>query len=190
MPEPQPRSAALWRRRALLALGAWSVLPTRASAATPPPEVAADWPAARLQGQGPLRVWGLHICDLRLWTAAPALGPDNWARTPLALEIEYARALSGQRIAERSLAEMRRGGPIDATTAERWLAEMARLFPDVRAGDRITGHHRPGEGPRFTHNGRDRGELRDAPFGPRFFGIWLAPTTSEPTLRSALLGSA
>ena len=31
-------------------------------------------------------------------------------------------------------------------------------------------------------------EKRDAEFARRFFGIWLAPETSEPRLRAALLG--
>jgi hypothetical protein len=31
-------------------------------------------------------------------------------------------------------------------------------------------------------------ELADREFGTRFFGIWLAPHTSEPGLRARLLG--
>ena len=65
---------------------------------------------------------------------------------------------------------------------------MTRLFPDVRAGDRITGVHRPGTGARFFVNGRLQGELPDADFARLFFGIWLSPRTSEPALREALLG--
>jgi hypothetical protein len=49
---------------------------------------------------------------------------------------------------------------------------------------------RPGEAAVFWLNGRLRGEIRDAEFARRFFGIWLSPRTSEPALRSALLGSA
>ena len=58
----------------------------------------------------------------------------------------------------------------------------------MRAGDRITGVHLPGEGARFFVNGRLQGELRDADFARLFFGIWLSPRTSEPALREALLG--
>ena len=71
---------------------------------------------------------------------------------------------------------------------ERWLAAMKRAFPDVDEGDRITGVQRPGEGVRFFHNGTLRGEVRDADFARRFFGIWLSPQTSEPELRQSLLG--
>jgi hypothetical protein len=41
---------------------------------------------------------------------------------------------------------------------------------------------------RFFHNGNPRGEVRDAEFTRRFFGIWLGEATSEPALRDSLLG--
>ena len=75
-----------------------------------PSEVVAALPGARLQGAGLLRFLGLRVYDIRLWTGAIAVGAD-WAQaaaTPLALEIEYARALEGAQIAERTLKEMRR----------------------------------------------------------------------------------
>ena len=82
-----------------------------------------------------------------------------------------------------------RQAEIAADTGARWLGEMTRIFPDVRAGDRITGVQRPGTGARFFVNGRLQGELPDSDFARLFFGIWLSPRTSEPALRAALLGS-
>lgn len=179
------------RRDALLAMGAAAVVPwARAQASpTPPVEVQAELPGARLQGQGRLRFFGLHVYDIRLWTAAP-MRADDALRAVAALEIEYARHLKGPSIAERSLAEMQRVGEVSAGDAERWLAAMKQLFPDVQAGDRITGVHRPGDGARFHVNGRMAGEVRDAAFARLFFAIWLSPRTSEPQLRAALLGAA
>jgi hypothetical protein len=164
-------------------------VPTVAAQANAPApgEVQADLPGARLQGQGRLRFFGLHIYDIRLWTQAP-MQTEDALRTSAALEIEYARSLKGPLIAERSLTEMQRVADISATDGERWLTRMKALFPDVQAGDRITGVHRPGEGVRFHVNGRLAGELRDASFARLFFGIWLSPRTSEPQLRNALLG--
>ena len=107
----------------------------------------------------------------------------------LALELEYARALDGQAIAERSLKEMKGLARVDAAQAERWLQQMRQIFPDVKKGDRITGVQQPGEAARFFVNGQPRGEVRDAEFTRLFFGIWLSPRTSQPKLREALLGS-
>ena len=157
--------------------------------AAPPPEIAAVWPTALLQGQGRLRFFGLQVYDIRLWAARGRVGTDDWDQRALALEIEYRRALAGRQIAERSLEEMRRAGPVDTAAAGRWMLTMTRLFPDVNAGDRITGRHEPGVAADFFVNGSPRGEVRDAEFARLFFGIWLAPWTSEPKLRSALLGA-
>ena len=157
-----------------------------------PAEVAAALSGARLQGSGLLRFLGFRVYDIRLWIGAAAVGSD-WDRaattTPLALEIEYARGLVGAQIAERSLTEMRRQGEIAAADADRWLAAMTQIFPDVAPGDRITGVHQPGQGARFFVNGGPRRQVAEADFSRRFFGIWLAPQTSEPALRSSLLGT-
>ena len=176
----------LMRRRLILAAALLPALGVQARVA-PPPEVAAELPGASAQGEARLRFFGLRVYDIRLWAGEGALAAD-WPVLPLALEIEYARALDGAAIAERSLKEMRRQAEIDADTGANWLAEMTRIFPDVNAGDRITGVHRPGTGARFFVNGRLRGEVLDADFARLFFGIWLSPRTSEPALREALLG--
>ena len=182
------RCAAPERRRLLCAAALIALAPAAHAQAGPPPEVAQDLPGARLQGQGTLRWLGLRVYDAALWTRAPLAAADA-ANTPLALELRYARRLKGPLIAERSLDEMRRQGPIDEDSARRWMAAMTGLFPDVDDGDRITGVHRPGVGARFHVNGRLAGEVGDAQFARRFFGIWLSDSTSEPALRSALLGA-
>jgi hypothetical protein len=176
------------RRRGLLAAAAmWATVAHAQTAA--PAELATDLPGARLQGSGRLRFLGLRIYDARLWMAAQPVGKDFGA-SPFALEIEYARELKGEQIAERSLAEMRRQGDIAEPLAARWLTTLKQLIPDVKGGDRITGVHLPGAGARIYLNGSLRGEPRDTEFARLFFGIWLSPRTSEPTLRDALLGRA
>jgi hypothetical protein len=173
----------------VLAAGPAVLLPMPALAAAAPPEVNAALPQARLQGSGRLRFLAFNVYDARLWTPA-AIGPDQWAAAPLALELQYLRKLDGQAIAERSLSEMKRQGTIATDTASRWLGEMRRLFPDVAAGDRLTGLYLPGEGARFYFNGQLKGEVRDPEFARWFFGIWLAPQTSEPAMRLQLLGGS
>ncbi len=153
-----------------------------------PQEVQAALKAPVLRGQGRLRFLGLKVYEARLWQAAAGLGND-WSTTPLALEIRYQRDLQGEQIADRSLKEMRRQGDIDDGLAQRWLLSMKTLFPDVTDGTRITGLYTPGEGARFYVDGQAKGRVGDAEFARRFFGIWLAPQSSEPELRAALLGT-
>lgn len=176
------------RRAFTVALAAGCTAPAWANVArAAPPEVMAELGRARLAGSGRLRWLGLHVYDARLWVEGP-LSAADWALRPAALEIEYARGLSGRAIAERSLDEMRRQRPIPPEQAERWLAAFVPLMPDVSAGDRLTGVHRPGEALRLFANGQARGELRDAEFARLFFGIWLSEQTSQPALRQSLLG--
>jgi hypothetical protein len=180
---------AIGRRPLLMSLAA--LLPAAGvQASTPPAEVRAEWPQALLVGSGRLRFMGLLVYEARLWVPGPpaALDSQGWAAQPFALEIVYARSLQGAAIASRSLDEMRRQGEPDPATAERWLQAMKTTFPDVREGDRLVGLHQPGDGARFLFNGAARGQWREATLAQRFFGIWLAPQTSEPKLREALLG--
>ena len=172
-----------WHAEAVLVLALSCLLTGTAAWAHP------QLPGSRLQGEATLRYFGLRIYHARLWTL-PDFRSGQSVEQPMVLELEYLRELKGQAIAERSLQEMQRAGPIPEAQAQRWLAEMQRIFPDVKAGDRISGQHLPGQGARFWHNGRPAGQVDDPGFARLFFGIWLAPSTSEPGMRVALLGLA
>lgn len=165
------------RRHTLLAafaLGTWA-------------QAAPDLTGLALRGQGHMRFLGLLVYDIRLWSAAPVTAA-NWQEQPLTLEIEYARSLDGSEIAKRSLKEMRRQADIGDAQSKAWLAEMQAAFPDVKAGDRISGSLEPGVAAQFFVNGQRGRRIADASFARLFFGIWLSPHTSEPALREQLLG--
>lgn len=186
------------KRRTLLtsALGAGCVLAGNVlwigaaqAQPAPAPETLAELPGAQTTGSARMRFFGLAIYDATLWVS-PGFRATHYAQHPLALELTYQRSLSGSAIAERSLQEMRRARPLAPEQETRWLEAMQEAFPDVKAGDRITGLHTPGVGARFWFNGQPRAAIRDTEFSRLFFGIWLADTSSEPTLRSALLARA
>lgn len=166
-------------------------LATVATSASPTPPLPAELmplsPDAQLQGEATFRFFGLQLYDIRLW-APPSFLAENYVGHPFALELIYARKLDGQAIAERSLAEMRRGGTIDPERARAWLAFMTSAFPDVGSRDRITGVHDGQGGVRFFFNGKPTAQLQDKVFARLFFGIWLSNQTSAPALRKSLLG--
>ncbi len=170
-----------------LALAAASALATVPAAAPPlPPTVASLLPHARAQGGGELTWFGLPIYHGYLWSTGGGFSFD----APFALDLHYQRALAGRAIAQRSVEEIAKLGFGDAADHARWGDAMARLFPDVRRGDHLTGVHVPGRGVRFFHNGRPLGEIADADFARAFFGIWLDARTSRPDFRRRLLGQA
>ena len=117
--------------------------------------------------------------------------PEHIGTDAFALEISYARSLSGAAIAERSAAEIAR---LDLAASEGqrlgWLERMGAIFPDVRAGDRIAGVFDPRAGTRFFLNDRPIGSVADPAFARAFFGIWLDARTAAPQLREALLHAA
>jgi cell division protein FtsI (penicillin-binding protein 3) len=66
----------------------------------------------------------------------PSFNPNQSETQLLALELHYLRDFAAKDIAERSIKEMRRSVPMSAEQENRWMAEMLRVLPDVRRGDR------------------------------------------------------
>ncbi|WP_291940530.1 chalcone isomerase family protein [Limnohabitans sp.] len=190
---------ALWLRRqgvrgagvAVLLAGLHGAAQAQASSVSSPnagysrPEVAA------LSGVVPtapvrLRVWGFEVYDARLWTPV-GFRHSQYAQYSFALELQYLRRLEGAAIASRSIDEMRRVGSFTDAQAQSWLAAMRELFPNVSAGERITGVNLPGVGAEFWVNGQRVGAVNDLAFARLFFGIWLDERSSEPKMRAQLL---
>lgn len=179
------------RREAAALMLAAVAMPLRASegAAALTPELRTALPQAELAGQATLSFWGFEVYRARLWVT-PGFKSSDYAKHNFALELTYLRDFSGADIASRSIKEMRRQGPMAAGQEAGWETQMRTLFPDVKTNQRITGIHQVGRGAVFLYNGQPLGEIRDPTFAKLFFGIWLAPQTSEPRMRSSLLGAA
>lgn len=161
------------------------IVPMAVTALPLPEPVVREFPELRLAGEGRLRWLGLHIYDAALWVNGRKWNPEG----EFALDIVYARALSGKRLAGTSIDEMRRLGFGDKASLARWSEQLTRVFPDVTKGDRITGVNRPGVGAEFYHQGRLTGRIDDPEFARAFFAIWLDERTREPGLRESLFGS-
>jgi Chalcone isomerase-like len=154
-----------------------------------PPEIQAEVPGLRWLGSARLSVWGFKVYDASLFVA-PGFRSENFAQHAFALELRYLRDFRNEDIARRSIEEMRRVSSFSEAQAAQWTAALRKAFPDVRAGERITGIYKlvgADAGVRFLTNGKVTGEIRDLEFARLFFGIWLAPQTSEPAMRQALL---
>jgi hypothetical protein len=147
-------------------------------------------PSAQLNGQGSYRWFGLKLYDASLWRETKPNHKYLWWQAPLVLELVYARDLSGNRIAEASIEEIRK---LSRGTPERqaaWLQWMREAFPDVNEGTRLSGHYIPEQGVRFYLDGRFLKEISDVEFAQAFFAIWLDERSSAGDLRRALLGQA
>ena len=174
--------------RALLALAMLACC--LAAQAAPPAAVLAQLPQARLASGGAFSWFTLAIYDAELW-----VGPQGYAAAaplaaPFVLDLRYARKLDGAKIATASIEQIDKAGT--ATPAQRaaWLAAMQAIFPDVHEGSHISGVYAPDAGTRFYLDGAAIGSVADPAFARTFFGIWLAPTSTAPALRAALLKEA
>lgn len=108
--------------------------------------------------------------------------------TPLRLELLYKRDFDGEDIASRSVKEMEQAG-VSKGVLKEFKSEMFKVFPDVKKGDRIIADFDPKTGVTFYLNSKKRlGQFKDLEFSKHFLNIWLGEKTSDPKLRSKLLG--
>ncbi|MBG6221868.1 MULTISPECIES: chalcone isomerase family protein [unclassified Janthinobacterium] len=177
-------------RRLLVAIVLY--LSMYAAVAAPPAFVNADVPEARLAGEGEYKWFGMRIYRAQLWVGTQGYQGTASATAPFVLELRYARALDGNKIAEASYEQMQKIGV--GTEAQRlgWLATMQRIFPDVKEDQRIAGAYRAGISPgvRFYLDGKVLADVSDGDFARAFFAIWLSPASTAPKLRGALLQHA
>lgn len=180
------RSHAVLRLIAALLI----TLAMQATAAEPAAHIAGDVPNARLAGQGSFRWFGLRIYDAQLWVGEQGFRPDAPGAAPFALDLRYARALVGAKIAAASDDEIEKLGFGTPQKRAAWRAQMEQIFPDVEDGTRITGVYLPDAGARFYRDGKPIGGIPDTEFARAFFAIWLDSRTTAASLRSALLTDA
>lgn len=186
------RTITLWHLTAALAgaictSSAWSTENPVEQPANTAEFVNQILPKAERLGSGKLRFFGLLIYDASLWVE-PNFDTNNYAEQPLVLELTYQRSFSGADIAKRSIDEIQRQISLTVEQAKQWRLALEALLPDVLPGDRLTGLYQPQLGLRLWHGGQALGSIKDPELARLFFGIWLSNKTSEPTLRSQLLG--
>lgn len=180
------KSSLLQLSLACLGLVASSTGFASTTAATPSAVVQQFAQPPRLAGHGQMRFLGLRIYDARLWVG-PEFDANTFGNYPLVLELTYHRTFTGKAIAERSVQEIERQRALNPDLAQRWTAQLTQWLPDVKAGDKLTGVYLPGQGMRLWHGEQALGLIDEPDLARHFFGIWLSPKTSEPSLRSALL---
>lgn len=154
------------------------------------PALARELGVARLAGQGRYTWFSLELYSIEFWVGAAGYVPSRPDAAPLALNLHYARTLSGRKIAAASVDEITRLGFGSPAQRAVWLEKMAAFLPDVRKGTHLSGLYLPGFGVRFYQGEKVLGEVADSEFGHAFFAIWLSPASSAPGLRQALLRNA
>ncbi len=139
-----------------------------------------------LIGEARMQVLFWDIYDARLLAPQGRLE----AGEPFALSLTYLRNLEGEKIAARSIEEMRKQGLDDEAALARWYRSLAEIIPDVGESDEIIGLAAADGATRFYLDGELIGEVQEPEFTRAFFDIWLGEKSSEPRLRDQLLGDS
>ncbi|MEO1078816.1 MAG: chalcone isomerase family protein [Pseudomonadota bacterium] len=139
-----------------------------------------------------MRAVGTARMQVLFWKVydATLLAPQGefQSEEPFALSLTYLRKLDGEKIAARSIEEMRKQGLDDEERLGRWYDLLANIIPDVNARDEIVGLAAEDGSTRFFLHGEPIGSVDEPGFTDAFFAIWLGEQTSEPELRNQLLG--
>ena len=143
----------------------------------------AQIPQAQQVGEGVYKRLGWSIYTARLWAPDGVYSPGK----PFALSLTYEFDIAQSRIVQASIDEMERLG---APVADRphWRDALLAVIRDVGKSQSLAGVYMPGQGALFYYNDVQTGRL-DEELAQHFFGIWLDPRTSDPALRTALLGA-
>lgn len=148
--------------------------------------IGSNIPSAQKVGEGRLSVMVWDVYDAVLY--APG---GHWKENqPFAIQLTYLRKLSGKKIADRSIEEIRDQGFSNEVKLADWYSQMRSIFPDVDKGVRLTGVFLDSGETMFFRGDQKIGSIQDPEFSRRFSNIWLSPETSAPDLRSKLLGGS
>jgi hypothetical protein len=167
------------RKIALLTLLLCAPFPAWAA----PPEIASVIKADKPYGEGHMNFLFIRAYNARFWTDA-----DGWSlEAPSAMEITYGMSFDTSDLVERTIKEMKNVDPglSDAEVAK-LTPQLNKVYPAVKSGDRLMALYVPGKPIAFFHNGTPTGSI-DNSYARDFFGLWLLPNTSSPSLRAKLL---
>lgn len=158
-----------------------------ALAATPawssPAEVERALPGATKVGEASYHLLAIHLFDAELYTENGAFTWDQ----PFALTLTYERSARQSTLLNRSISEMTQRGAGNARALAPLRARLAQCFPNIAAGDRITGVSTSANTARFYYNGAQRCDIEWPNFRRHFFGIWLAGRDGRAAELSAQL---
>ena len=137
-----------------------------------------------LIGEGTLKVFVWDLYDLKLFSEMNSFSWQN----KFILEFDYKRELKKDKVIEASLKEMRRQKGIAEKQINAWTTHLEQGINTAREGTKAAVEWAPDGQITFHYEDKAPVIINDKLFAKSFINIWLGHETSEPELRSALLG--
>lgn len=138
-------------------------------------------------GNGTIRWFGFRIYDASLWTNSGSFR-NLTDSLPVALHITYQKNIKSSALAERTSKEWEQLGIYSADERKLWEQRLTTIWPSVKPGDSITTMVTTDKQTLFYYNNQLIQTISDPEFGIALLSIWLHPNTSQPDLRSQLIG--
>ena len=151
-------------------------------AATSEQHVAQKTSELKVVGQAKMRWLMFPLYQVTLKTED---GRYQENRYPQQLDILYLRNIHKQDLLTATDGEWR-GLGIPQAQRQQWIAQLGKLWPMIKRGDRLSFQVNTGGDNFFTFNGKKIGGVADQQFGRSFLAIWLSPKTSRPGIRNPL----
>ena len=140
-------------------------------------------PDAQMLGSVRYKYMFWELYDASLYSAQQPFSIEQ----PFSLKLDYLRNLKGEKIAERSIEEMRKLGFKDERQLDKWSQALHGMFPDVQKGDFIVGIKNQSGETIFYKNHQKLGEIDDPVFSRIFFSIWLGEHERARVFKKDLL---
>ena len=137
-----------------------------------------------LIGEGTLKVFVWDLYDLKLFSETNSFSWQN----KFILEFDYKRELKKDKVIEASLKEMQLQKGISKKQINAWTTHLERGINTVRKGTKAAVEWAPNGQITFHYESKAPVIINDKLFAKSFINIWLGQETSDPELRSALLG--
>jgi hypothetical protein len=139
----------------------------------------------KLLGEAKFSVLFWDIYQSRLLTSDGQYPLSHHCQSSL-FEIQYLRDISKQELLDNTLAQWQHLA-IDKAEYMLYLTVLENIWPDIKAGDQLTLLSRANRTV-FYFNQKKIAEIESEEFADLFLRIWLDENTSEPELRTQLLG--
>ena len=138
----------------------------------------------KLIGQGTLKVLFFEVYDIRLLSDSRSFSWEN----KLQLEFEYKRSITKERIIDSSIKELKRQPNATEQNLDEWKAYLQEAIQPVQEGSQASIQWSPQGTITFQNQGVKSVTIKEESFARSYINIWLGQETSQPKLRSQLLG--
>ena len=125
------------------------------------------------------------VYDSRLLTLTGDYDENSY---PKQLEITYLRDIDKQDLVDNTEKQWQHLN-YSAEQYREYLPWLSEVWPDIKKGQQLS-IVVDQDTSQFYFNGQAIGQPRSRTFGDMFLAIWLSPNTSEPKLRTELIGQS